>query len=60
MGLYRTFSELDLHELRRIEMLVSQNKIIKKIDFYTIFSSFRGQSLFSYFEGHIAVYRAIL
>ena len=60
MGFYRTFSELDLIELKRIEDLLKQNKVIKRIDFDTIFSSFECQSLFSYFFGSISLYKKIL
>ena len=53
LGCYRTYCELDLIEFRRIQDQFKSRKTIKKIDFNTIFCIWKGQSIFSIFDGKL-------
>ena len=46
--------------MRRIEELIKNNQVIKKIDLNTIYSAFEGQSIFTIFEGELRLYQQIL
>ena len=54
--LFRTFSEVDLFELKRIQEAIEKRKKIPKIDMEAIVSNFEGHTIFSVFQEHIDVY----
>ena len=58
--LFRTFSEVDLHELKRISDAIEKRQKIPKIDKDAIISNFEGHTIFSVFQEHIDVYEQIV
>ena len=58
--LFRTFSEIDLHELKRISDAIENRQKIPKIDEEAIVSNFEGHTIFSIFQEHIDVYEQIV
>lgn len=60
LGLYITYCALDLIELRRLEQRKENNVVIRQIDLLSIFSSFMGKSIFTFFEGNARLYKLIL
>ena len=59
-GLYRSFCEIDLQEVKRIQQTLQQKRKFKSFDIKALFASFGGHSIFSLFEGEIMLFRAIL
>ena len=53
--LYRTYTELDLHELKHINKALVTQKAIPTIDLTTIMSTFDGHSLFSIYYDDVRV-----
>ena len=60
MGLYQTFSKLDLFEMKRIKDAISEKKFVKSIDFRSIFAAYERRSIFSLFDGNIMLLQTIL
>ena len=54
--IYRTFTELDLLELRHINKALNGGVKIHEIDKDTILSTFEGHSIFSIYFDNIQVY----
>lgn len=54
--LYRTFSEVDLQELSKIQEALDARQKIPDIDLDTILSTYEGHTIFSIFFDNIAVY----
>lgn len=60
LGCFRSYCELDLIEFRRLQDLFKAKKsLIMAIDRKAIFSTIRGQSIFSIFDGKIRLYKVI-
>ena len=58
--MFRTFSELDLAEMERVTHFETVQSVIgKKFDVDALFASYRGNSLFSIFEGQMHLLQAI-
>ena len=60
LGCFRSYCELDLIEMRRIQEYIKNRNVIKQIDVDSIYSNLQGQSLFSFFEGKPILYERIL
>ena len=60
MGLYQTFSKLDLFEMKRIEKAISEKKLVKSIDYRSILAAYERRSIFSLFDGNIMLLQTIL
>ena len=60
MGLYQTFSKLDLFEMKRIEKAISEKKLVKSIDYRSILAAYERRSIFSLFDGNIILLQTIL
>ena len=58
--LYRTFTELDLLELRHINRALRAGLKTHEIDMDTILSTFEGHTIFSIYFDNIQVYEQIL
>ena len=57
--LFRSFSEIDLFELKKICLALESRSNITQIDLATIISVYEGHSIFSIFQDHIEVYEQI-
>ena len=59
--LYRSFSELDLEEFKRIRKLqLNRDMTGQKFDSQALLATFAGHSLFSIFSGEIYLFQAML
>lgn len=58
--LFRTFSEIDLFELKKVCTAVRNRTKIQKIDDQAIISTYEGHTIFSIFQDNIDVYEQIL
>ena len=58
--LFRTFSEIDLFELKKVSEAILHRKRMPSIDMKAIVSIFEGHTIFSIFQEHIDVYEQIL
>ena len=58
--LFRTFSEIDLYELKKVCEAILHRKRMPNIDMKAIVSIFEGHTIFSIFQEHIEVFEQIL
>ena len=58
--LYRTFSELDLYELKQVRDAIQERQPFSKIDPESIICNYEGHSIFTIFFDRIDVYEQIL
>ena len=58
--LFRTFSEVDLFELKRISTALLERQKLPELDLRTILSVYEGHTIFSIFQTNVRVYEMIL
>ena len=55
LGLYRKYSEADLHELIRLQQVSRKHNLLLLVEQNILFASFKGESVFSIFANRSKV-----